>query len=172
MKTYPTSKHCGAKETPGFQMTCKYRRSGAPAIRCWPREVLWLLPWAVLVLLMADCRRPKYSVVPVSGKITLDGKPLAGVHVSFQPQGGGPASVGITDEQGKYHLRLIDTQRPGAMVGTHRVYFSLVAENVGQDDAGRMVPSRLPTKYRNGMMTFTVPPGGTDQADFPLSSQP
>ncbi|HPP52066.1 MAG TPA: carboxypeptidase-like regulatory domain-containing protein, partial [Thermoguttaceae bacterium] len=115
---------------------------------------------------------PGYKIAPVSGKITLDGRPMEGVHVSFQPQGGGPSSVGLTDKEGRYQLRRIDTQQPGAIVGTHQVYFSLVSENVSQDDAGRPVKSRLPEKYRKGMISFTVPPGGTEQADFQLSSRP
>lgn len=124
-----------------------------------------------LGLLCAGCEQRRYVTVPVSGRITLDGKPTEGVHVSFQPQGGGPASVGLTDKEGRYQLRRIDTQQPGALVGTHRVYFSLVAENVATDDVGRSFKSRLPDKYRKGMITFTVPPGGTDQADFHLSSR-
>ena len=122
-------------------------------------------------LLLAGCEQRRYVIVPVSGRITLDGKPAEGVHVSFQPQGGGPASVGVTNNEGRYTLRRIDTQQPGALVGTHRVYFSLVAENVSPDDAGRPLKSRLPEKYRKGMISFTVPPGGTDQADFSLTSR-
>ncbi|MCS7304744.1 MAG: carboxypeptidase-like regulatory domain-containing protein [Thermoguttaceae bacterium] len=123
-------------------------------------------------LVLAGCEQRRYVIVPVSGRITFEGKPMEGVHVNFQPQGGGPASVGVTDKEGRYTLRRIDTQQPGAIVGTHRVYFSLAAENVSQDDAGRPVKSRLPEKYRKGMIMFTVPPSGTNQADFQLSSRP
>jgi len=127
-----------------------------------------------IVMLLAGCGGPGYQAAPVSGRITLDGKPAEGVHVSFQPQGGGPASVGQTDKEGRYQLQFIDSNRTGAMVGTHRVYFSLVAENElqSQDDAARPIPSRLPAKYRQGELTFTVPPGGTDQADFHLTTRP
>ena len=125
-----------------------------------------------VALMLAGCEQRRFVTVPVSGRITFEGKPTEGVHVSFQPEGGGPASAGITDQEGRYTLRRIDTQQPGAIVGAHRVYFSLVAENVSQDDAGRPLKSRLPEKYRKGMISFTVPPGGTDQADFHLTSRP
>ncbi len=143
-------------------------RTGLLAGRLFRSYGLVVMAAAVL----AGCEQRRYVIVPVSGRITFEGKPTEGIHVTFQPQGGGPASVGVTDKEGRYTLRRIDTQQPGALVGTHRVYFSLEAENVAADDAGRPVKSRLPEKYRKGMITFTIRPGGTDQADFQLTSRP
>lgn len=55
----------------------------------------------------------------VTGTITLDGKPLSGVAVVFQPDGGRPAR-GTTDAEGKYELTYIRNTR-GTKVGRNRV---------------------------------------------------
>lgn len=55
----------------------------------------------------------------VSGTVTLDGKPLAGVAIVFQPDSGRPAR-GITNAEGKYELTYI-RQTKGTKVGPNRV---------------------------------------------------
>lgn len=57
----------------------------------------------------------------VSGSVTLDGKPLAGIDVLFQPLQG-RSSSGTTDSQGRYEL-LFSPVAEGAMVGQHTVSF-------------------------------------------------
>ncbi len=68
------------------------------------------------------------DMVPVSGVVTVDGKPVPGLTVTFFPEptegnnAPGPFSTGVTDEAGKYTL----TNRkgvPGAMVWRHAVSF-------------------------------------------------
>src|SRR5262249_34965527 len=67
------------------------------------------------------------KVAPVSGRVTLDGQPLAGASVNFQPLSDGnnlnpgPGSYGKTDADGRYSLRVVVDDRPGAFVGKHRV---------------------------------------------------
>lgn len=55
----------------------------------------------------------------VTGTITLDGKPLSGVAVVYQPESGRPAR-GMTDAEGKYELTYI-RQTKGTKVGPNRV---------------------------------------------------
>lgn len=108
--------------------------------------------------------------VPVSGQVKLDGEPLVGAHVSFRPDSRelypGPASYGKTDAEGRFVLRTVDGH-DGAVVGPHRVRISLpVRTPVASPDAPGS--DRLPAKYSgdNTILTFTVPPGGTNEADF------
>ena len=87
------------------------------AIRDWclvSRRSTWTLGCAVLLALVALClsgcgSSEGYTLVPVSGTITLDGQPLAGASVSFQRSGGeatvGPGSGAVTDASGKYELK-------------------------------------------------------------------
>lgn len=55
----------------------------------------------------------------VTGTITLDGKPLVGIAVVFQPDSGRPAR-GMTDADGKYELTYIRNTK-GTKVGPNRV---------------------------------------------------
>ena len=72
----------------------------------------------------------EFELVPVSGIITMDGKPLEGAEVVFAPQAVedqasvGPASVGTTDASGKYVL-VTTKGEEGAMVTDHVVAVSL-----------------------------------------------
>jgi hypothetical protein len=61
------------------------------------------------------------QVAPVEGVVKLDGKPVAGALVIFEPEGESPIqSTGVTDELGQFRLRSNDG-REGAVVGSHRV---------------------------------------------------
>lgn len=60
------------------------------------------------------------ELAPVSGVVTLDGKPVANASILFNPTAGGQPATGMTDASGKYTLR---TKKPGdgAIVGAHGV---------------------------------------------------
>jgi len=121
------------------------------------------------------------GAVPVSGRVTLDDKPLANVHVSFQPiaagqdKNPGGGSYAITDADGRYSLRLVEGDRPGAFAGKHRV--EITARNESDDDSdrrGRPAKPRVsvPAKFnRNSDLTCEVPSGGTADANFDLKSR-
>ncbi len=129
---------------------------------------------AALSLPLIGCG-PSYQVVPVAGKVTLDGQPVANVRVVFQPFSSktgteaGPGSAGITDEQGHYTLTTISVKpQPGAVVGSHTVQFdAVVMPKVGEEAAVATpkTPRIPPTTH-----SFDVPAGGTDQANFDLKS--
>ena len=81
--------------------------------------------WLSSNVMSAGNGRP--PLAPVEGTVTLDGKPLAGATVMFRPKAADEdtaarmaASVGITDENGVYHL-IYSRDAAGAAVGVHRV---------------------------------------------------
>jgi len=118
------------------------------------------------------------KIVPVSGTVKLDGKPLANAMVSFQPTStannpkGGIGSYGSTDADGNYSLKTADTDKSGAIVGTHRVQINLKVESDDRPAFNRPPPKLLPKKYNlNTELEFKVPPGGTSVANFDLSSK-
>src|SRR5690606_27047316 len=81
----------------------------------------------------------------VSGRVTLDGQPLANAVVQFQPTGAdGTYSAGRTDEDGYYQLRYT-RDRYGALIGSHRVSVSTAAPDA-EDEQGnpRPAPERVP----------------------------
>jgi hypothetical protein len=109
------------------------------------------------------------DIVAVSGRVTLDGQPLAGAVVTFQPildRGATTAtgSVGRTDSEGRFVLRLISPDRPGAAVGEHTV--TITTATASGSDAQPPQGERLPKAWQNGSHRFRVPPGGTREANF------
>jgi len=131
---------------------------------------LVVLPWAVLWI--AGCGDDRQGVA-VSGKITVNGQPMADIGVTFEPvsAGAGRGSYGKTDAQGQYSLRFVDTDGSGALVGKHQVAFTDMQNRVGESpDAGNAPPfqSRLPAASQAARLDFEVPAGGTKAADFDL----
>jgi len=112
-------------------------------------------------------------VVPVSGTVTLDGKPLANAGIVFIPTGqtrGGTFS-GATDENGHYEL-LDRESRKGTTVGEFKVICNKWVLPDGKDfpKDSKVSPLEsnakelLPPRYSNEAQTqlkATVPAGGT-----------
>jgi len=69
----------------------------------------------------------------VTGTVSMDGKPLTGVAVVFQPENGRPAR-GTTNAEGQYELVYI-RQTKGAKVGPNRVQ---IASNEEGEDSGEV----------------------------------
>jgi hypothetical protein len=125
-----------------------------------------------LIALLAGCGSDKTA--PVSGRITVNGNPLANASVTFAPIGGkdnqepGPSSAAITDADGHYTLKLIGQEGRGAMIGKHKVRIALQEElDTTADEPVKL--KQLPLHY-NGQtkLEFDVPAGGTESANFDL----
>jgi hypothetical protein len=133
----------------------------------------------VALVLAPGCGSQKFA--PVSGRVTLNGEPLANAFVTFNPIPkaasieGGPTAVGMTDQDGRFSLR-VSLDQNGALVGKHRVAITVVNAQAGNTDArvgrkGRPLTSAIPSRYNDQSdLTFEVPSGGTDQANFELQS--
>lgn len=80
----------------------------------------------LLAFLVIGCSDSRFPLAPISGTITLDGEPLEGAEVVFAPMENknttvvGPASVGYTDQEGRFTLKTIKG-RTGAVLTNHRV---------------------------------------------------
>jgi hypothetical protein len=130
---------------------------------------------------MFGCSREGSNIVPVSGVVTLNGKPLAGATVTFSPvaaQGeinAGDGSAGKTDANGEYTLTTSRGQL-GAQIGKHRVRISLLAQKVGASDerrprGGYPLKDTIPARYNeNTELTYEVTPGGPNRKNFELTS--
>jgi len=128
---------------------------------------------AVLACMLAGCNG---DIVPVSGRVTLDGQPLANAVVTFQPIRDSSAepptamgSVGQTDAEGRYVLQLVDPDIAGALVGEHVVTISTatVSGTEGEPPQGE----RLPEEWRDGSQRYTIPVGGTAEANFDVLTE-
>jgi hypothetical protein len=133
-------------------------------------EVEMIGPWrlASLVLVSAvilasfGCGRSDLPPLGrVRGTVTLDGKPLAGVNVSFQPEKGRPA-VAVTDSNGNYDVMYTPDVK-GATVGpnTVRVFWP----------DGESGTAAIPDKYNaKTTLKFDVKPGN-NTFDLKLESK-
>lgn len=95
-----------------------------------------MLP-CLLIIALLGCdsggkKIPLPDTVPVSGVVTLDGKPLETAVVTFSPTGTtkGVDCLGLTDEEGKYKLKQI-RGKDGAPQGTYRVFISQMKRGDG-----------------------------------------
>jgi hypothetical protein len=110
---------------------------------------------------------------PVSGTVKKNGKPLANASLTFQPIGGGMASTGITDANGRYTLKFLYSEDEGAIVATHRVIIRTSkksnTEDTSSDRADPSARDPIPRRYNDDTeLTMEVPADGTESADFDL----
>jgi hypothetical protein len=97
----------------------------------------WICLLAVGLAMLPGCSgRGGPELAPVSGKITLEGKPLAGAHVTFTAKDAPRAALGTTDAQGLYQLT---TFRPndGAVLGKHTVTVTMPAKGTAEMSAAK-----------------------------------
>jgi len=150
----------------------RHRRNHNKLIRIFTpsrfRDLKWLT-LAIAISVFLGCSK-QANIVPVSGRVTLDGQPLADVAINFGPQSGSLdsafAAYGKTDAQGRYSLRLVDDKRPGASVGKNRVTLNESLPGGESDGAAPRLAFKLPATARDGTLQFDVPATGTDAADF------
>jgi len=92
---------------------------------------LTCLVWTVG--LTCGCSPGRPTTVPVGGTVTLDGMPLGGATVLFQPASGTPGRA-VTADDGSFALTTFETG-DGALIGRHRVAVTKFAM-VGLSDVG------------------------------------
>jgi hypothetical protein len=136
------------------------------------------LTCGVLLFLICGCGSDK--VAPVSGLITLNGQPTAGIAVSFEPiatEGNnvpGAAASGVTGADGRYTLKTVGGEMTGATTGKNRVKFCAYINpaDINEDGSLKTKPKvKVPARYwSDPKIEFDVPAKGTDKADFQLTS--
>jgi len=131
------------------------------------------------MMLLAGCGRGPgpvaviEKVVPVSGTLTYQGKPLEGFQVALIPTDGRRPAIGVTDAAGKFTL---GTNRAGdgAPPGSHKVAVVWVGPPSTEDNSvqGPVIdnpallpkpPVKIPAKYASAEssgLTQEVPKGG------------
>jgi hypothetical protein len=116
----------------------------------------------VILLLAAIVGCGGSGVAPVSGRVTLDGRPLQHADVMFQPDGAQRPSVGRTDADGRYELAY-KRGEPGAIVGEHTVRIYVSPELVRN-------PPRIPARYDRESELHREVKSGENVFDFELES--
>lgn len=142
---------------------------------------------AGLALLLSGCGGADGpAIAPAGGIVLLDGKAVAGATVTYQPEGEGGLSTGVTDAEGKFTLQLAN-KRSGAIVGNHKVGIMKVEQSGGAapvPEEGNVspafdeskikfnwiVPQKLSDPRISGL-TATVTEDGENQKTFDLKSK-
>jgi len=146
-----------------------------------------LLAAICALVFLAGCGGDDFSVktVTVSGKVTIGGQPAKGVNVHFLHEKA--SGFGKTDDSGSFKLI------QGAVPGENRVYFTVTSGDnkfdnpEGGMDAGQLQAMAqaappgsaaakklgvvIPPEFSDPAKTqlkFTVPPSGSDAANFEL----
>lgn len=112
------------------------------------------------------------EIASVSGKITMDGKPLANASVVFIPEDGRPAGA-RTDANGNYVLNFTEGRR-GAIPGKNSVRITTQRE-AEKDENGKTVVAgsreTIAMEYNAAStLSFTVEPKKKNIANFDLKS--
>jgi hypothetical protein len=130
-----------------------------------------LVSGLLAVALAAGCGGGKPGPVPVKGVLKVDGQPVAGAVVVFQPRDpGGKEAYGTTDASGAFKMTT-DSPGDGALPGQYKVVIQPPAEGGATpfDDPNRparpkaaggpKVPEKF-TRPDQSPLTQDVPPNG------------
>lgn len=139
----------------------------------------------VLLASLVGCSRTStVTLVPVTGRVTLNGNPVHGFAIIFHPTDKesktGPASVGVLDREGRFTL-LCSGNRRGAIVGEHQV-FLVRGETTDEGSyagssvhvATRQAPTDVPGQYQSlhaSDLRATVTADGENVFEFELLSR-
>jgi len=130
-------------------------------------------------LLAAGCAKSGDTLVPVSGHVTVDGKPAAGAAVVFHPADGNPNGthpVGQVDADGNFQLTTIRSG-DGAAPGEYRVTLTWYVSPPGKRVVeGEESPVRnlIPDKYARAdwtPLTATVRSDGTEPVRIEINTK-
>lgn len=105
------------------------------------RDSVMLAAVSGLVVLSGCTSSDAPKTARARGTVTMGGKPLANVGVTFLPEGVGPIASANTNEQGEFNLRTVNPG-DGAPIGVHRVVLGAAEE--GPRKAGAAL---IPQKY-------------------------
>ena len=135
---------------------------------------------AAVVALGCSGGKP-YKTAAVSGRVTLEGKPLAGARLTFTPEHtakdgllSGPEAHGETDADGNYALTTVFNDK-GATIGRNRVMITTrKLERPPNNPDGplkEVAPEQVPGKYftEKAPLYWDVPAEGTTSANFDLT---
>jgi len=121
------------------------------------------------------------KLAPVTGRVTLDGKPLAGASVTLIPEATTPSGVplkeagpsfGTSDEQGRFTLKYRG-RVAGAMIGPCSISITKPSSET-KGSEGEPIPGdeTIPARYNtNSKLTKTVVEGKPNDFKFDLTSK-
>ena len=133
---------------------------------------IWFTAWNLLSLAAClGCGPATPEVVPVTGKVLLDGQPLTVGRVLTTPSAG-RGSNGLIGSDGTFELSTFG-QRDGALIGRHKVAVVAYEGKTGGPEAGLgklLVPERYTNAETSGL-TIDVDANEENTVVLELSSR-
>ena len=142
----------------------------------------------VVVLFLTGCGD---GLSAISGKVTMDGKPLPNAIVTFVPAEGGSSATGQTDDAGAY--KLISVLGDGLPPGKYKVTvttaqtttasdsseidmnspeYLAMASGVGMESGKTKAPKEpIPAKYNSATQLLQEVGAGKNEIDLELTSK-
>lgn len=119
---------------------------------------LMLFSGLVVACFIVGCGSDAPPTVPVTGIVTLDGKPIEGATVNFLSENTSIAASGQTDAEGKFSIKTFigANSVDGAIVGVHKVSV------VKTESSGQNAPTD-PEEIKKMMAEMTTNPAITSQ---------
>jgi hypothetical protein len=134
---------------------------------------------ALFVVVFAGCGDGKISRYPVTGSVTVDGKPAEGAMVIFCPTEGSEElqktrPFALTDASGKFQLTTFG-ETDGAPAGNYKILIQwpVKLQPDARNPQGGFGEDRLKGRYMNlekSQLTATIEEGPTDLPPFALTS--
>ena len=118
--------------------------------------------FVILMACFAGCGKTAPELAPVTGRITLDGKPLENADILFQPDGSKPPSTGRTDANGRYELAYKRAVM-GGRVGSNTVRITISPEVVAN-------PPNIPARYNTESELTKEVKSGQNEFNFDLTT--
>jgi len=132
--------------------------------------VLLTILGAVLLAVFGGCSR-RDARQSVSGTVTLDGSPMAGAIITFQPEKGGVGNSSGTTvaEDGRFSIPAARGLVPGKYLVAVQLWKDTNETFI--DENGKLAKARTTIRYQEaGELVATVVAGGDNQFGFRLTS--
>ncbi len=127
--------------------------------------------FALVVAICIGCSRDTHHMAPVSGRVTLNGKPLTTGVVATLPNSGRGAK-GVINSDGTFTLGTYSTN-DGALVGAHKVGVASFDETKGRGPESPNGKLLIPDRYLNPQssgLTIEVKADGNNTPELKLTS--
>ncbi len=142
----------------------------------WPGRPATFASLLVAATAIAGCRKGP-TMVPVSGKVIYNGKPVQFGCVTFQPPSGQPAQGDIKND-GTFQLSTYKLN-DGAVVGRHQVRIACyesqkpgVPKSPGEQSLGKLLIPAKYTYFDQSGFTADVSADGNEPFVFTLTGPP
>ena len=124
------------------------------------RIIPFFLLACVAAFLLPGCSNDLPPIGPLTGTVSLGGKPYANGSLMFTPASGGRPSVAAIDENGNFEA-MYNLSTPGALIGKHTVTFEPATEESAEEDEFK--PYSPPDEsFKIEPFQISVEAGGTE----------